>query len=339
MLLAPAFFLLVLWLTFAPGAVWVLRSADGTSPAETCRRVVMLFATSFMLALAGALTLVIPTFHHGPTGLHQHGHGPVGSLHGLLPGGSIALQAGVGIVVVLVTGQLLWWVARTLVQRFRTVVTVRRLMDATTELQDLEQGAPDGGDLNWQVQGSTAHVVPGAWAGLVGTWRPRLLVGKELLRRLAPGELRAVLEHERAHARRGDQVTNLLLCLASGLVPLLGTRLLNLWRQKAEEACDLEAVDATGCAVTVAAALLAVRRLQRAGDGGVLRNPGLLWSSAALGGSLERRVRLLLDSRVWHSSAPRARAVWWLAPIAAATLMLLSEPIHVAVERMLHLLH
>lgn len=47
MLLAPAFFLLVLWLTFTPGAVWVLRSPDGTGPAETCRRVFMVFAASF----------------------------------------------------------------------------------------------------------------------------------------------------------------------------------------------------------------------------------------------------------------------------------------------------
>ena len=239
----------------------------------------------------------------------------------------------------MVVAQVVWLVAKTLVRVVRTAVAVRRLTRATAALYESEPGRTTTGLAGWRAPACSVHVVPGAWVGLVGAAKHRLLLGQELLAELAPLELRAVLAHETAHSRRKDPLKNLLLHLASGLVPLMGTRLLRLWRQKAEETCDRQAVDATGCAVTVASALLATRRLQLAVDGAHLSDHELLPETSALGGSLDRRVRLLLGSQDHPAEQLSGRPGLWPALLGAAWLLLLSEPIHMAVERFLLLLH
>ena len=53
------------------------------------------------------------------------------------------------------------------------------------------------------VRASTALLEP----GLVGIWRPVLLLSEDILARLSPREMQAIEAHERCHLRRRDNLT------------------------------------------------------------------------------------------------------------------------------------
>lgn len=82
--------------------------------------------------------------------------------------------------------------------------------------------------------------------GLVGIWRPVLLLPEDILARLSPREMAAIEAHERCHLRRRDNLTAAIHMLITNLFwfhPLmwwLGARLV----EERERACDEAVLDA-----------------------------------------------------------------------------------------------
>lgn len=91
-----------------------------------------------------------------------------------------------------------------------------------------------------------------------GLLRPRLYVTEPALARLAPDELRAVVEHEAAHARRRDPLRLAVVRVVAdglGFIPPLG-RLGRSQAAVADLAADRAAVEAVGSPRPLAAAML-----------------------------------------------------------------------------------
>ena len=128
---------------------------------------------------------------------------------------------------------------------------------------------------------------------VVGIFRPRVVVARQVLAHSSPAELRAIVAHERRHLENRDNMKRALMaCLPDPLsITRLGNRLTAWWHEAAEEAAD----DAAGeqspngrC--DLAAALLNVARLS-AGQRAVCLPASALYR----GEDLERRVRRLVD--------------------------------------------
>jgi hypothetical protein len=90
-----------------------------------------------------------------------------------------------------------------------------------------------------------------AWCD--GLWLPTIYVSRGLLERLPEADLAIVLAHERAHARRYDNLSRLILDWATRLWPRRVRQLLaGDFATAAEQACDAIAAEAHGGAERVA---------------------------------------------------------------------------------------
>jgi hypothetical protein len=164
-----------------------------------------------------------------------------------------------------------------------------------------------------------------------GLRRPEIFVSTGLARRLAPEQLRVVLAHERAHARRRDGLRMLLARVASlPHLPWVRRRLLAELALATERACDEEAAREAGDRLAVAETLLAVERL--AADAP--------WrgceAAPAFGGSaVPARVEGLLAELPAAGSPP---ALVRTAAVALAAAALLAAPLHHWTEHALALL-
>lgn len=80
-------------------------------------------------------------------------------------------------------------------------------------------------------------------AAVYGTWRPRLLLSDRLLRALSRAQVRAVVEHELAHAGMRDNLRRLLLRASPDVLALLpaGRHLRSLFDAASEAAADQRA--------------------------------------------------------------------------------------------------
>ncbi len=200
------------------------------------------------------------------------------------------------------------------------VIRLRRLSRVAARLVRLgERGAEPG--IVW---------LPGARVicHTVGLGSPIILLSRSLSATLSPGELEAVIQHERAHAARRDPAWGALLALCAAFsAPGVARRWAQIRAAAAEQVAD-DAAAARAGADVVAAALLKVARLQIA---------PLPAPSFGVEG-LEGRVCRLLDG----PEAPRAaRASSWLcllAALAAATVAIGHEPFHHLIEAAVSLL-
>jgi Zn-dependent protease with chaperone function len=186
------------------------------------------------------------------------------------------------------------------------------------------------------------HRVEGCFppACVVGVVRPTFIVSKATFEALSPGELRAVLAHEAAHARRHDNLTRLLFRGVPDVLGLLpaGRRIEREWERASEFAADrLAAAGSPARALDLSAALIAVARLLP--EGGV--RPALF---AAIHGTedVTDRVAALLSIR--GPEAPSGPSLGFLLPIGLALgLLLLAVPsalalIHEFTETLVHFL-
>jgi beta-lactamase regulating signal transducer with metallopeptidase domain len=160
-----------------------------------------------------------------------------------------------------------------------------------------------------------------------GALRPVIFVSERFAAELPAGQLEAVIEHERAHARRRDGLRKLAAAALSWMhPPALRRRLLGDLSLACEQACDAEAARSIGDRLRVAEAILGAERL--------LGRCGESRAVCAFGGSqVPERVERLLD----EDPAPRVRgrAEWaWLAAAAAAALAL-ADPLHHLAEHVL----
>jgi Zn-dependent protease with chaperone function len=143
-------------------------------------------------------------------------------------------------------------------------------------------------------------------AAISGVLRPWLIVSDRVLEECTEDELASVLRHERAHARRRDNLVRAFLLALPDAVGLWkgGDRIARQWHQAVEEAADDEAVAANPEArLALASALVRVSRMAT--------DPPPDWMPALAlfdGGSLEHRVRRLLDGPGRVVRTPTARA-------------------------------
>jgi Zn-dependent protease with chaperone function len=98
---------------------------------------------------------------------------------------------------------------------------------------------------------------------LAGTLSPVVLVSSGALNVISDEELRSALQHERAHARRGDQLLAAGLSFLVDLLPLPAADLVETYRTARELAADQDAVRATN-ADSLAGALIEFAKCGRA---------------------------------------------------------------------------
>ncbi|MFU8839631.1 MAG: M48 family metalloprotease [Nitriliruptoraceae bacterium] len=147
-------------------------------------------------------------------------------------------------------------------------------------------------------------------AYVVGTRRPILVLGDDLLQRLDPEELEGVIAHELAHVRRRDTPVAAVLGVVRDLmffVPGAGWAVRQLHRER-ERAADLLAVRTTGRPGALASGLLKV--LDEAPAGRVACTP------LAPAGSVMDRVRILVDD---HPAPRRGRRLAEASGVAVLT--------------------
>jgi Zn-dependent protease with chaperone function len=216
------------------------------------------------------------------------------------------------------------------------------LADACCTARLVRRWRAEGRELSGFPFAATRVAVDAPVAALGGIVRPRLLLSGALLDALLPGELDAVVEHERAHAAARENLKRLLLRASPDPLALwpAGRRLRAVFEEAAEAAADR-----TACArvppLRLARALLKLAALAP-------RGPILEIAAAALHreGDLAMRVRALVHAHESGESvadAPRALGTSWLAAglfvalLAAAGASLLPR-VHGMLESLVHLL-
>jgi beta-lactamase regulating signal transducer with metallopeptidase domain len=156
--------------------------------------------------------------------------------------------------------------------------------------------------------------------GVVGLWRPTLLLPEGIMERLTASELEAVIAHELCHVRRRDNLFSGLHMLAEALfwfhplVWLIGARLL----EERERACDENVLSLGNQPRVYADAILNVCKLYT-------ESP-LVCVSGVTGSDIKRRIEAIMMNRI-GLSLNRAKKLL----LASAGLAALAGPVAVGV--------
>lgn len=152
---------------------------------------------------------------------------------------------------------------------------------------------------------------------VVGVARPALFIAERVLRECSGAEVRAMLHHECAHVTKRDNLKRFVMRACPDFV---GADLDRAWASAAEEAADAAAVARNpGFAVELAQALIRVARLAPPS-----RTPALA-SAFYLGGSIEARVRRLIDAgHAPDVARPFGATAWCAAALCAAVVVALT---------------
>ena len=130
----------------------------------------------------------------------------------------------------------------------------------------------------------------------IGIFRRRIIISAELLKSIAHEQVRIVLDHERAHARRADVLSLLALqVLTMPFFPEARRGLTKEFLMSVEHECDRYAASQCGDSFAVAEALVTLGRLRlqrhsRESDAASFS------VSPVLGQSLERRIAWLVQT-------------------------------------------
>jgi bla regulator protein BlaR1 len=153
--------------------------------------------------------------------------------------------------------------------------------------------------------------------GVVGLWRPVLLLPAGIEQHLSPAQLRAVLEHEVTHIRRRDNLTSALhmvveaVCWFHPVVWWVGARLVD----ERERACDEQVLRVCGEPQVYAESILNVCKLY-------VESP-LVCVSGVSGSDLKKRVTAIMAGRVGvQLTVMRQVALAAVAVIAISTPLL-----------------
>jgi uncharacterized protein (TIGR03435 family) len=128
--------------------------------------------------------------------------------------------------------------------------------------------------------------------GVVGIWRPVLLVPEGIERHLTPAQLRAVLEHERCHVQRHDNLTSAIHMVVEAvfwfhpLVWWIGARMV----AERERACDEQVLRVCGEPQVYAESILSVCKLY-------VESP-VACVSGVTGADLKARITAIMGNRV-----------------------------------------
>jgi beta-lactamase regulating signal transducer with metallopeptidase domain len=280
----------------------LLRRLPRSSPS---RRATMLFWFRLLPAAAAltfAVALVLPTFlYYEPL----HTDEPLTR--------TMALAAAVGLLVL----------QRTIVRIARTSRATRQLAArwrATgRRIPDLASGLP-----TFAIDDRFPTVA------VVGWIRPALFVSERVFSECTREEIDAMVSHEQAHIAARDNLKRLLL-RACPAVPS-GSRLDVLWSAAAEEAADARAATAhPDRRLDLASALIRLARLAPP--------PSLPAGVSAFyhGGSIEERVRQLLDPAPAAPSTYGCALTAFSAAALAAAFVVSAPAIHTAMEALVRL--
>lgn len=155
--------------------------------------------------------------------------------------------------------------------------------------------------------------LPYPLVAVLGVFRPRLFISRQVLRHCPPPELTAIIEHERAHVRRRDNLLRLAMDAAPDLLRLTGVpaRVAAAWHRAVEHRAD----EAASSRLDLASALVRVSRMASG-------SPAFVLPASALyrGGAIDERVRHLLARR-GHAAVPRWAAVFATVTVAGIVLV------------------
>jgi hypothetical protein len=170
---------------------------------------------------------------------------------------------------------------------------------------------------------------------VVGVTRPALFIAERVLRECTAGEVRAMVLHECAHVTHRDNFKRFLIRACPDALRR-NSLLDRAWTTAAEEAADARAAGGDPAfALELAQALIRVARLAPHGSTFEMA------SAFYLGGSIEARVRRLVDPAD-SRPAPSRAAGWALAGLTlglAAALIALSAPaLHQGMEVLVRVL-
>ena len=192
--------------------------------------------------------------------------------------------------------------------RLRDWRRVRAAVRASTPFAIPEALAGTARDARIQIRSSPGLLEP----GVVGLWRPILLVPADILRHLTRQQLEAILAHEVWHVRRRDNLTATIHMLVEALFwfhPLvwwIGARLVD----ERERACDEYVLDMFGEPHTYAQGILNVCKLY-------VESP-IACVSGVSGANLKRRIEAIMIKRIGRNLNRVRKA--GLAGAAAAAL-------------------
>lgn len=153
--------------------------------------------------------------------------------------------------------------------------------------------------------------------GLVGIFRPVLLLPAVIMTRLSPKQVSFLVAHELCHWRRRDNLTGAVHMLVQTLfwfhpfVWWIGSRIL----AERERACDEGVVDSVGDPMTYAQSILEVCRLYA--------RPPLPFASGVSGGDLKGRIENIMQNVVSVRLGRTGKTLL----IAAAAISLSSPPL------------
>lgn len=156
--------------------------------------------------------------------------------------------------------------------------------------------------------------------GVVGFFRPVLLLPEGIAERLAPAQLEAVLAHEQCHVRRRDNLTSALHMMVEAtfwfhpLVWWIGARLV----EERERACDEMVLSLGNRPCIYAEGILNVCK-------SYLESP-LHCVSGVTGSNLKKRIRAILTGSLARELNLRRKII-----LAAASTMALGSPVFVGI--------
>jgi Zn-dependent protease with chaperone function len=168
---------------------------------------------------------------------------------------------------------------------------------------------------------------------VVGIARPALFIAERVLRECTRDEVNAMLLHECAHVTKRDNLKRFLIRACPDWLGS-GSALDRAWTSAAEEAADAAAVVARPAfALELAQALIRVARLAPSPAAPALA------SAFYLGGSIESRVRRLVNPPADDQlTGPLSRsALLAIAALAVAAIVVVAPSLHQAMERLIRL--
>lgn len=155
----------------------------------------------------------------------------------------------------------------------------------------------------------------------LGWWRPRIYVSEGLLKSCTEKDLSIILQHERAHKERRDNLRLLLARLCSAILSgPLARRLMTDLQLMTEQACDFRAAEKHGH-VAVAETLLKVKRL-------LMTQPASAPFSALAFAEREVETRIMALLKASSRISPRPWQIGALGTFAVLCLLMLISPLH-----------